>query len=403
MAHGTNDVGFSFWYLSQDNGDAAGVIFDTNGNGNDLNWPRLFVSGGDLYIRWNSVDFNFGALPVDGLEHQITINVDGPVANMTAYADNVALPNVGTSPSYSLAAPTNLAMGAEAGAVTNTFNGWIDEFKIKNGTYDAGERTALLAEYNAGSPLLTTNTAWYDLQATNTVSTALGRISGIEDRGGDITKEVTQGNVSQQPDLALLNGMTACDFAQPNGDTLFKTSFDTTGVDDFAILFFAESLSSVTPGQAVVSMNGGANPDLSIDSDIFSSYRPRINANNGLGTDVAPGLVRNGPSVYGARFDASGLTMYLNVDGVVLGSNTYNGDLTDSSTFRLGTDRGASNYFDGPVSNLIFVNTSALATFQALEGYLAWRQAPTVSLGTGNPNLPIAHPFKNAPPKATDF
>ena len=231
--------------------------------------------------------------------------------------------------------------------------------------------------------------AWYDASDTNTITSAGGAVSQIDDKSTN-NQHAVQAFGPRQPTTGTRTnaGLNVLDF--DGGDVLRDTSFTLPGSGDVTFFIVAE-VDAAGEFDSLVSVNAAR--DFQYQGNGMGDFDGAI-AQSGIGSDKAlTGGPFNGPSVHALAFDytvASNYNAY--VDGTKRTTDTaYTATLQASQELRIFANRGDSKYVNGAFAEMVIVKDVTTVTRQKIEGYLAWKWGLQA-------NLPVGHPYKSAAP-----
>lgn len=240
---------------------------------------------------------------------------------------------------------------------------------------------------NATSELWTPTNAliWYDFSdASVTTIGGNGGYAGLDDKGS-ASWDITSTALSEQAARGTYNSLYRAVFDGSNDRIYNGIGFDYDYSDCcFAIFMKPGTVTGDT--QSVISINGSTN-DWQLEANNASEWHPRLNTTFG-----AVNFSTNNETdwqILAADFDttAGEINTYFNGTYVTQITN-YTGFDATSLFMRIGVNRGANNFLNCEVAEVVF---APLADREKLEGYIAWKWSRTDL-------LPSGHPYKNAAP-----
>jgi len=233
--------------------------------------------------------------------------------------------------------------------------------------------------------------SWYDASDTASITDSGGAVSQWNDKSGT-GNHLTPLSAGVEPTTnsrtrANLNviDFDGTEYLRNNSITLPTSGnlsiFMTAGIDVIDNRF-----------DSLWSMDAAAN-DFQFASNDTTSDSRFLGAITGISTVACSNGPYAGPSVYSNKFDYSGSTMSIWIDGTQDGSGNYYTKLNSTMEWMVFANRAENQRIDGFCAELVLVEDCSTECQQKIEGYLAhkwwtaWR-------------LPSDHPYKNTPPTA---
>ena len=387
IAVGTGAFTISAW-INARNITALSDIF-SNGDGNSPNEFRVRLSSvGKLQFRVNSQSRTSLADVDDGNWRHVAVTCVGSGNPIVLYVDG-SLDVSASSLTYDIQDSGDLAVGVRAGLITGLFNGGIDDVRFYDRALPPTEITTLFDYIVDFNPSQITTTTWYDAQDQTTITESLGAVSQLDDKSGN-SHHMLQAVGAEQPPTFLdtVGGLNTITF-NVSGISLRATA---------PISVVGKVVVAVWKGYGNGTGLGIILADTAINNQVM---RWLTNNTNGRlssydsSTEVTfdPATDRKFvPNVLAIEYDVN---RELFINGEPSPSNPYAFD--GSIQFdAIGELAGNPSNADGLFCELVVCDPSER---QEVEGYLAWKWINTSSLGVGNPNLPMGHPYKYQPPK----
>jgi hypothetical protein len=224
--------------------------------------------------------------------------------------------------------------------------------------------------------------AWWDAQASASITQAAGAVTGWADLSGRAVT-LAAAEPSRRPVLnpAGINGMPALDF---NG----QAELQGTGVGlaaDMCLLMVAQ-VDLVTNGsQSLIDFQ---TQNLAIRAQHSAEFRARFELMNGTNTNVSPVPVTDysgAPHIFVSRYDSAADLVEVWIDGILTASQaTYLTDIAASDNIRIMRPFDAALWLAGKVGEVAVIASSAAADRERLEGYAAHRWGLAESLPAGH-------------------
>lgn len=391
---GTN---FSSWYNQTEGTLYAEYVYSTtgvanscaysldNGTGNETvvnasaapNIDRVLSSAGGV-PQANFGNFSYSAGQIIQRAVAIKLNDAATTANGST---------VSTDTSYTMPSPTQLVIGAAGYFISSRLNGHIRRI-VYYPTRLSNDELRALTSYSRNVPLWTpaqiSTALWLDAADASTLTLNGSTVSQWADKSGN-GRNATQPTASSQPtsNTRTLNGLNVLDF---NADVIgIGTPF--VKINTPWLVYSVITFDSFTGNPVYIGLQGAQTTHIGwSNSGNIQFY------NNSTGVVGLSGVVitANTPALVGVQYDTTNLTGLYN--GAAQGSPAVTIP-ADTALFNIGSHAsGGSNYFDGAIGEIVFIqSTVSLSNRQKLEGYLAWKWGLQA-------NLPVGHPYKNAPP-----
>jgi len=252
----------------------------------------------------------------------------------------------------------------------------------------SNEELRALTSYSRNIPLWTpaqiSTALWLDAADASTITLNGSTVSQWNDKSGN-GRNVSQPTASAQPtsNTRTLNGLNVLDF---NVDIIARSTPFVT-INTPWLVYSVITFDNFTGNPVYIGLQGAQTTHIGWSSNgNIQFYNPATGV-VGLSGSV---ITANTPALVGVQYDTTNLTGIYN--GAAQGSPAVTIP-ADTALFNIGSHAsGASNYFDGAIGEIVFIqSTVSLSNRQKLEGYLAWKWGLQA-------NLPVGHPYKNAPP-----
>jgi len=252
----------------------------------------------------------------------------------------------------------------------------------------SNEELRALTSYSRNIPLWTpaqiSTALWLDAADASTITLNGSTVSQWNDKSGN-GRNVSQPTASAQPtsNTRTLNGLNVLDF---NVDIIGRSTPFVT-INTPWLVYSVITFDNFTGNPVYIGLQGAQTTHIGWSSNgNIQFYNPATGV-VGLSGSV---ITANTPALVGVQYDTTNLTGIYN--GAAQGSPAVTIP-ADTALFNIGSHAsGASNYFDGAIGEIVFIqSTVSLSNRQKLEGYLAWKWGLQA-------NLPVGHPYKNAPP-----
>jgi len=234
---------------------------------------------------------------------------------------------------------------------------------------------------------------WWDASDSSTITSPSDAVEKWADKSGkgeDLVQTVAANKPTYNATTGRkINSLPVVDF--DGDDYMEKTSFPILSSGDVAV--FMVAIVDVVNHIVDSVFSFDATNDFQFDGNNATQFDGRVNV-SGIGSDVnLTGGPFAGPSIYNTNFDFSGSAIYnAFIDGTQRAVNTaYTTKLDTSQTFRIFTNRGAGQFPDGAVAEVIIVKNPSSDLRILIEGYLAHKWGIEA-------NLPGGHLYEDAPP-----
>jgi len=282
-------------------------------------------------------------------------------------------------------AVNRLYIGSSWSGNSNFLNGHIRSFKYYPTRLSNVQLQSLtFVPQTLWTPAQIPTALWLDANDASTITLNGSTVSQWADKSGN-GRNVSQANASSQPtsNTRTLNGLNVLDF---NADVIgIGTPFVT--INTPWLVYSVITFDSFTGNPVYIGLQGAQTTHMGWSNGGNIQF-----CNNSTGVVGLSGVVitANTPALVGVQYDTTNLTGLYN--GAAQGSPAVTIP-ADTALFNIGShSSGASNYFDGTIGEIVFVQSSvSLSNRQKLEGYLAWKWGLQA-------NLPVGHPYKNAAP-----
>lgn len=259
--------------------------------------------------------------------------------------------------------------------------------------------TARKSSLTLWTPSQISTSIWIDASDASTVTLAGSSVSQINDKSGN-GNNFLQATSSKQPTylIASKNSLNTMRFTATSAQLLINTTFiyASDKLHSFMVVKRGVDSSSSQYGRYLTFTN-------TTNADDFANANSLIFTNNGYTTFS---LFRLSASI--AAQSISQNTWYL-FDGQRNGTSgqlaknagTYATGATNSANQNINVSTIGSSYFssyqgpgshDGEIAEIVVLNYIPSSTnINKLQGYLAWKWGM-------ESDLPVGHPYKNAPP-----
>lgn len=252
------------------------------------------------------------------------------------------------------------------------------------------------------TPADITTTAWYDASDASTVTLSGTDVTAWADKSGNGYTATQTGSFNPTYATALVNGLNSIEFGTEGSAARGYGFLDTQALGSaicgvkYAIIGSHARYNSQTQNHVVGASNGGAvgNTNAVLHLGYDSNIVLRLGQfGNDLNRIVPVYSAPAADALITGLNRAGGKLVSLN-GGALENTNTNTTDLKVGGNQGFALGRWSGNYwnFAGRINELVFFNFEVTdATYQKVEGYLAWKW------GTEG-DLPVTHPYYSAAP-----
>ena len=386
----------SLWFNALDNGLAGDLIYlgdNLGGIGGGIRLSKsssgsIFLEGSGQTVSSVSTSSN-----TDGNWHNLVIVYDG--ANVSSYIDSV----LELSPTPTIDRPidsNDVTIGTQFGAGGRFFDGGLDDIRLYDRVLTTDEITILYNYQCDFNPSQMSIRAWYDAQDQTTITESLGLVSQWDDKSVN-TENISQGTGANQP-TTLLNNLNGMNVITYNGAHSLVALNAIKWTENFHV--FVVSRRTLLNNSTLMGSFNALDGDWRIAPSTSTDSRAQVReggssrTQSSSGTDIVNYFIN--------ELEFSNNTLYSVKDGVRSeGLSVTYPNITTAEFLTIGARSSGGNFFTGDIAEIVIVQgVLTQDNIDSYQGYLAWKWFNTSSLGTGNPNLPMGHPYKYQPPKS---
>lgn len=233
----------------------------------------------------------------------------------------------------------------------------------------------------------------YQWDASNlaSITDTAGDVDQIDELLGSSEHLAQTGAARMETGTRTHNGMNV--FDGDGSEYLKRTGFAQPAHGDIAI-FTVAGLDAINQTNDSVHAQNNSGDDWQLNADSAVQFDGEITS-SGLGGSpkALTGGPFHGPSVYENRFDFQGAGVFnAYIDSVKRTTDSvYTNEIGTIVDLLIFSNRGEANFPAGFWAETIVTEDVTQATAYRIQGYLAWKWGLVA-------NLPVNHPFKNAPP-----
>lgn len=209
--------------------------------------------------------------------------------------------------------------------------------------------------------------AWYDAFDKDTITSSLGLVSSWSDKSGNGNTVSASGSARPETQMNNINGLNTIAFDGMD-DFLELDTFAPTFNFTVACVFEVLNVTSGNDGIISFQDNLAGNDDFQIDAGLNPDFFFEFD-NSGLGVPGEvnfPGNLVGVPSalMYRLEFIEVGDSSVILFDSSGERDsdlNNYNGDLSNDQSFKIGVNRGAGQFLQVNIGEIVIVNRAITA------------------------------------------
>ena len=214
------------------------------------------------------------------------------------------------------------------------------------------------------SPLSIPNLeAWYDAEDKDTINASFGLVNSWLDKSGNGNTVAATGTARPETGINTINGINTIAF---DGSDDFLVGDPFTLSPNLTIACVFEVLNVTNGNQAIISFqdNLAGNDDFQIDAGLNPDFFFAFDS-TGIGVPAGavdfPANLVGTPSTlmyrleFNAVFDSS-VILFDSTGERDSDLNNYNGDLSANQSFKIGTNRGAGQFLEVNVGEIVIIN-----------------------------------------------